>query len=117
MGESMELAYVDRDHAGEVVVMRTRASVGSSMVGLGTLSMRTSRSPCHLNAFIWCFVPDTRSSCIHAVQSRCILWAIFLPTDLQGGTGGLKQGSGTPFYGRGEYLHPRFITRPRRLGE
>src|SRR5215208_1187609 len=34
-----------------VVVMRTTASVGSCMVGSGTLSIRTSRLPCHVSAF------------------------------------------------------------------
>jgi hypothetical protein len=34
-----------------VVVMRSTASVGSLMVGSGTLSTRTSRLPCQVSAF------------------------------------------------------------------
>ncbi len=45
-----------------VEVMRTIASVGSWMVGSGTLSTRTSRLPCQVTAFIASGLPASRQA-------------------------------------------------------
>jgi hypothetical protein len=49
--EGISSAYAPVAKAAAMVVMRTTASVGSWMVGSGTLSIRTSRLPCHVSAF------------------------------------------------------------------
>jgi hypothetical protein len=44
-----------------VEVMRTIASVGSSILGSGTVSTRTSRLPCQVSAFIVVDYPGDRA--------------------------------------------------------
>src|SRR5919112_1105041 len=66
-----------------VVVILIMASVGSWMVGSGTLSTRTSRLPCHATAFISPYLRDrVYQLCLRAHRMRWHLYTQDGPSTL-----------------------------------